>query len=85
MSVSYFNSFYLLASSINSNSPPNSALVRWYWSGSVRALSRISNTTELIIYREKKRKRVRLKVISEKPLGRIFPPQSMPTITEAVF
>lgn len=39
---------YLLASSITSRSLANSALVRWYCSGSLSAVSRMSNTTALM-------------------------------------
>lgn len=39
---------YLLASSMTSRSLASSALVRWYWSGSLRAVSKMSKTTVLM-------------------------------------
>lgn len=45
---------YLLASSITSRSLANSALVRWYCSGSLSAVSRMSNTTALMSLRERR-------------------------------
>lgn len=46
---------YLLASSMNSKSPPSSELEKWYWSGSARALSRINSTTALMTCKKKEK------------------------------